>query len=60
MLITALSADRDDGSSRSAVGDVEDESRKVKYSHGPAPKDLTVVVESDENNYRIGRQRNRW
>lgn len=26
---------------------------KSKYSPGPAPKDLTVVVESDENNYKL-------
>jgi hypothetical protein len=26
---------------------------KSKYSPGPAPKDLTVVVESDENNYKV-------
>jgi hypothetical protein len=26
---------------------------KSKYSPGPPPKDLTVVVESDENNYKI-------
>jgi len=28
-------------------------SEKSKYSPGPAPKDLTVVVESDENNYKL-------
>ena len=26
---------------------------KSKYSPGPAPKDLTVVAESDENNYKL-------
>ena len=26
---------------------------KSKYSPGPAPKSLTVVVESDENNYKL-------
>jgi hypothetical protein len=26
---------------------------KSKYSPGPAPKDLTVVVESDDNNYKL-------
>ena len=26
---------------------------KSKYSPGPAPKDLTVVVESDESNYKL-------
>ena len=26
---------------------------KSKYSPGPPPKSLTVVVESDENNYKI-------
>src|SRR5215469_10336248 len=26
---------------------------KSKYSPGPAPKDLTVVVESDQNNYKL-------
>src|SRR6201988_5443900 len=26
---------------------------KSKYSPGPAPKELTVVVESDENNYKL-------
>jgi hypothetical protein len=27
---------------------------KSKYSPGPPPKSVTVVVESDENNYKIG------
>jgi hypothetical protein len=26
---------------------------KSKYSPGPSPKDLTLVVESDENNYKL-------
>jgi hypothetical protein len=26
---------------------------KSKYSPGPAPKDLTVVVESDDDNYKL-------
>lgn len=46
LFVVAAAADQFSGTWKMNV-------EKSKYSPGPAPKDLTVVVESDENNYKI-------
>jgi len=53
LLITALTLAVTTASADQLSGTWKMNSEKSKYSPGPAPKDLTVVVESDENNYKL-------
>ena len=53
ILITALTLTVTTAAADSLSGTWKMNPEKSKYSPGPAPKDLTVVVESDENNYKL-------
>jgi hypothetical protein len=53
MLITALALFVTTAAADQLSGTWKMNPEKSKYSPGPAPKDLTVVVESDENNYKL-------
>ena len=53
MLITALTLTVTTAAADQLSGTWKMNPEKSKYSPGPAPKDLTVVVESDENNYKL-------
>ena len=53
LLITALTLAVKTAAADQLSGTWKMNSEKSKYSPGPAPKDLTVVVESDENNYKL-------
>jgi hypothetical protein len=53
MLITALTLTVTTAAADQLSGTWKMNPEKSKYSPGPAPKDLTVVVESDENHYRL-------
>ena len=53
MLVTALTLVVATGAADQLSGTWKMNAEKSKYSPGPAPKSLTVVVESDENNYKI-------
>jgi len=53
MLITALTLTVTTAAADQLSGTWKMNPGKSKYSPGPAPKDLTVVVESDENNYKL-------
>jgi hypothetical protein len=53
MLITALTLTVTTAAADQLLGTWKMNPEKSKYSPGPAPKDLTVVVESDENNYKL-------
>jgi hypothetical protein len=45
-LVTTATADRSSGTWKMS-------SAKSKYNPGPAPDDLTLVIECDENNYKL-------
>jgi hypothetical protein len=53
ILMTALTVNVTIAAADQLSGTWKINSGKSKYSPGPAPKDLTVVVESDENNYKL-------
>src|SRR5499425_1720578 len=53
MLIIALTPTVTTAAADQQSGTWKMNSEKSKYSPGPAPKELTVVVESDENNYKL-------
>ena len=53
VLITALMLTVTTTAADQLSGTWKMNSEKSKYSPGPAPKDLTVVVESDEYNYKL-------
>ena len=53
MVITALMLTATTAVADQLSGTWKMNPQKSKYSPGPAPKDLTVVVESDENNYKL-------
>jgi hypothetical protein len=53
MLITALALFVTTAAADQLSGTWKMNPERSKYSPGPAPKDLTVVVESDENNYKL-------
>ena len=53
MLITALTLTVATAAGDQLSGTLKMNPEKSKYSPGPAPKDLTVMVESDENNYKL-------
>src|SRR4029077_4424479 len=53
ILITALTLTVTTAAADQLLGTWKMNPEKSKYSPGPAPKDLTVVVESDENNYKL-------
>jgi hypothetical protein len=53
MLITALTLTVTTAAADQLSGTWKMNPEKSKYSPGPAPKDLTVAVESDENNYKL-------
>src|SRR4029077_5263847 len=53
MLITALTLTVTTAAADQLSGTWKMNPEKSKYRPGPAPKDLTVVVESDENNYKL-------
>ena len=53
LLITALTLAVTTAAADQLSGTWKMNAEKSKYSPGPAPKDLTVVVESDENNYKL-------
>src|SRR5258707_7257413 len=51
MLITALTLTVTTAAADQLSGTWKMNTEKSKYSPGPAPKDLTIVVDSDANNY---------
>jgi len=53
MLITALTLTVTTAAADQLSGTWKMNTEKSKYSPGPAPKDLTIVVDSDENNYKL-------
>ncbi len=53
MLLTALTLFVATAGADQSSGTWSMNAEKSKYSPGPPPKSLTVVVESDENNYKI-------
>jgi hypothetical protein len=53
MLLTALTLFVATAGADQLSGTWNMNAEKSKYSPGPPPKSLTVVVESDENNYKI-------
>jgi hypothetical protein len=53
MLLTALTLFVATAEGDQLSGTLNMNAEKSKYSPGPPPKSLTVVVESDENNYKI-------
>jgi len=53
MLITALTLTVTTVAADQLSGTWKMNPETSKYSPGPAPQDLTVVVESDENNYKL-------
>jgi|SRR6516162_2066945 hypothetical protein len=53
MLITAVALFVTTAAADQLSGTWKINPEKSKYSPGPAPKDLTVMVESDENNYKL-------
>lgn len=53
MLVTALTLFVANAAADQLSGTWKMNAEKSKYSPGPPPKNLTVVVESDENNYNI-------
>jgi hypothetical protein len=53
MVITALMLTVTTAAADQLSGTWKMNAEKSKYSPGPAPKDLTVVVESDESNYKL-------
>jgi hypothetical protein len=53
MLITALTVTVTTVAADQLSGTWKMNPEKSKYTPGPAPKNLTVVVESDENNYKL-------
>jgi hypothetical protein len=53
MLIAALALFVATAAADQSSGTWKFNADKSKYSPGPAPKSLTVVVESDENNYKL-------
>ena len=53
MLVTALTLVVAAAAADQLSGTWKMNAEKSKYSPGPAPKSLTVVVESDENNYKL-------
>jgi len=53
ILITVLTLNVTSAAADQLSGKWKMNPEKSKYSPGPAPKDLTVVVESDENNYKL-------
>ena len=53
ILITALTLTVTIAAADSLSGTWKMNPEKSKYSPGPAPKDLTVVVESEESNYKL-------
>ena len=53
MLVTAVTLFVAAAAADQSSGTWKMNAEKSKYSPGPAPKSLTVVVESDDNNYKI-------
>src|SRR6516165_6058698 len=53
MLVTALTLFAAAAAADQLSGTWKMNAEKSKYSPGPAPKSLTVVVESDDSNYKI-------
>src|SRR5215471_12983305 len=53
MLVTALTLFVAAAAADQLSGTWKMNAEKSKYSPGPAPKSLTVVVESDDNNYKM-------
>src|SRR5215470_8193919 len=53
MVITALMLTVTTAAADQLSGTWKMNPEKSKYSPGPAPKDVTVVVESDESNYKL-------
>lgn len=53
MLLTVLTLFVATAAADQASGTWKMNAEKSKYSPGPPPKSLTVVVESDDNNYKI-------